>query len=347
MIYKRTKIGYNIFILGGYALFMRYDMKKQLFAALSAVLLLFSAAGCGGTATPSAGEDTLNILATTYPVYLFATAVTDEVEGVEVSLLVNQQTSCLHDYTLTVNDMKAIEKADIIIMNGAGLEDFMDDALAASDAMVIDCSEGIELLPATGHHDHDHGDEDEGEHYDPHFWMDPDRACQMVVNISNGLTAADETHKDAYSSNALGAHALLGAWESNLQDILTLDANMAPSNRNLITFHDGFQYFADAFNFTLLKAIEEEEGAEASAAEIREIVALIEEHDIPVIFTERNGSDSTAQAIARETGVAVAQLDMIMSGEGKELSCYLDAQLNNAAAIVNSFAGKEVLILGS
>ena len=126
-------------------------MKKILAGACLFGLLL---SACTPAAEP--GDDgTLHILATTYPVYLFTTAVTEGAEDVEVSLLVNQPTSCLHDYTLTVSDMRAIEKADVLVMNGAGLEDFMGDALAASDAAVIDCSEGIELLPALGHEGHD------------------------------------------------------------------------------------------------------------------------------------------------------------------------------------------------
>ena len=96
---------------------------KRLPAALLAALLLLS-----GCRQAPAEEARLRILATTYPVYLFTTAVTDGAEGVEVRLLVNAQTSCLHDYTLTVADMRAIEEADVIVMNGAGLEDFMGDA---------------------------------------------------------------------------------------------------------------------------------------------------------------------------------------------------------------------------
>ena len=113
---------------------------KKLFALLCAFALLLSACGQPAASQPPE-DDTLRIVATTYPVYLFATAVTEGAEGVEVSLLVNQQTSCLHDYTLTVADMKAIEGADVIVMNGAGLEDFLDDALSASAAQIIDCSQ--------------------------------------------------------------------------------------------------------------------------------------------------------------------------------------------------------------
>ena len=86
----------------------------------------------------------------------------------------------------------------------------------------------------------------------------------------------------------------------------------------------------------LTKAIEEEEGSEASAAEIKEIVALIEEYDIPAIFTEVNGSDATAQAISRETGCEVYQLDMIMSGDGTGIQPDVDAMEKNIDTIVEA-----------
>jgi len=313
-------------------------MKTKLLAAALTVWFLLCAAGCGGSASPPQ-EDTLQILATTYPVYLFTTAVTEGVDGVEVSLLVKEEVSCLHDYTLTVNDMKAIEKADVIVLNGAGFESFMDDALSSSDATVIDCSDGISLLPATGHHDHDHGHEAEQEHYDPHIWLDPARAMQMMENIASGMSTAHPGGSQQYSDNLThiseeygfalpGKLAALATGHSSLSSVCTTPY--------LITFHDGFQYFADAFDLTLLKAIEEEEGAEASAAEIKEIVALIKEYDIPAVFVEKNGSDSTAQAIARETGVAVHELDMLMSGDDASLQSYSDTMCTNLQTIAEA-----------
>ena len=158
---------------------------------LLAGLLLLTACGGGTAAAPAEEDDTLHILATTYPVYLFTTAVTEGVEGVEVTRLIREEISCLHDYTLTVNDMKAIEAADVIVMNGVGLEDFMADALASSDAPVIDCSQGVELLPTLGHEDHDHDAE-----YDPHIWMDPDRAAQMIWNVATVLSEVDTMNGD-------------------------------------------------------------------------------------------------------------------------------------------------------
>ena len=309
------------------------------------VLLAGCAAGTAGQGE-SQGES-LRIVATTYPVYLFACAVTDGVEGVTVERLNTGEASCLHDYTLSVQDMKKIEQADVIAMNGAGLEDFMDDALAASEAAVIDCSEGVELLFTLEHgheedhegHDHDHGD------YDPHIWMDPENAVQMVDNLVRGLSELDPRREEEYRDNGQGAVALLHSWDGSLKDMLqeVRESREGFEISGLITFHDGFQYFAWAYGLPLLESIEEEAGSEASAHEIVEITELVREYDIPVIFTEVNGSDATAKAISRETGCEVAQLTMVMDGRDDGLSNYLEGLRSNARTIVNGFAGEEVV----
>lgn len=314
-------------------------MKKILSVLLAALLL--TAVGCSAPQTQEQGESRLNVVASTYPVYLFASAVCDGVDGVTVERLNTGETSCLHDYTLSVDDMRMLEGADVIALNGAGLEDFMSDALATSSAQVIDCSEGVDLLENLTHDhvegddaDHDHG------HYDPHYWMDPRNAALAVSAILNGLCEADPDHEAEYQDNAERAAALLNGWHPELQNVLR-DSGVQVSG--LITFHDGFQYFAKAFDFPLLAAIEEEAGSEASAKEITEITELVKEYELPVIFTEVNGSDATAQAISRETGCAVAQLTMLMDGPDSELDNYYDGLMSNITAIVNGFAGEEVI----
>ena len=119
-------------------------MKKSIFPLLLVLCLTLSACGVSGGEAPSSQEgDTLTIAATTYPVYLFTRAVVGEMEGVKVSAVINQPMSCLHDYTLSVGDMKIIEGADVIVMNGVGLEDFMDDALAAFDDERMELALGL------------------------------------------------------------------------------------------------------------------------------------------------------------------------------------------------------------
>ena len=308
-------------------------------AALAAFLLGGCAAQPQGS-TSGEGER-LTVLATTYPTYLMASAMAEGVEGVTVSRLNTGAVSCLHDYTLTVNDMKQIEQADVIVVNGAGLEDFMADALGSARGLVVDCSQGLELLE---NEDHDHVDGDEADHghWDPHYWMDPDLALQMAENIQNALVEADGEYAWNYQSNYTETATLMAGWKDKLRDYCHYEEG--PEISGLITFHDGFRYFARALDLPLLAAIEEEEGSEASAMEINRITQLVEENSLPVIFTEVNGSDATAQAISRETGCAVAQLTMLMDGpEYTGLQDYYDGLYGNVQAIVNGFAGEEVM----
>ena len=311
-------------------------MKRPILSMLLSVLLLLP--GCAQAPSGSSQEEGLTVLATTYPVYLFARTVAQGVEGVTVERLNTGSVSCLHDYTLSVDDMKKIEGADVIAMNGAGLEDFMDDALAASSAAVIDCSQGVALFENADHiHEEGDGGHDQG-HWDPHYWMDPGNAAVMVRNLQEGFALADPDHGDAYARNGEEAAGQLPSFAGDCTQALEGAEGAA-----LITFHDGFHYFAQALGLPLLASIEEEEGSEASAMEINEITQLVKEHQLPVIFTEVNGSDATANAISRETGCQVAQLTMLMDGpEEGDLSTYLEGVRSNVNTIVSFFGGEEL-----
>ncbi len=286
-------------------------MKKGiLFGILTALLVLLVLPFCG---TPAAEKPRLTVVCATYPIYLFASSLAENVDGVAVERLDTGTASCLHDYTLSMADMKKLERADIIALNGAGLEEFLEDALAASDAWVIDCSVGVELLEnlshrhdGDGHDSHDHG------HWDPHYWMDPANARIMADNLRGGMALTDPDHAGEYEANAMKTEEILLRVEKDARELM--ERYLPQGVPGLITFHDGFRYFARAFDLPLLASIEEEAGSEASAHEIVEITELVKEYSIPVIFTEKNGSDATARAISRETGCRVAQLTMIMDG---------------------------------
>ena len=170
------------------------DLKKRLFAGLLALVLL--CAPLSGCAAREA--ERYDVLASTAPVRAMTAALL-EGTGLNCGLVVTESVSCLHDYTLTVEDMRTLEHADVIVINGAGLEAFMADALSTVDVPVIDCSEGISLLPATGHGNHDHSAaENEDDHYDPHLWLDPERYMQMMDNAAQGLSALGYGNYDDY-----------------------------------------------------------------------------------------------------------------------------------------------------
>ena len=304
---------------------------KKLFPVLLLLVLVLTACG-PAAASPEAETGGTVVVATTCPVYLFACAVTDGAEEYDVTLMIDQPVSCLHDYTLSVSDMRTLERADVIVMNGAGLEETMEDALETVEGTpVIDCSQGIELLEGEEHH---HGEaEEEADHHegDPHIWMDPELACVMLENLADGLAAQDPAQAALFHANAQAAaekvRAAYGEMKTWLEDL--------PS-RELITFHDGFRYFARAFDLTILRAIEEEAGSEASAKEVSAIVEDIEAYGLPAVFTEVNGSAATAEMIARECGVKVAALDLIMSrdhGDTPGIDAYL-ARLSQDVSVI-------------
>ena len=312
-------------------------MKRTVLIGILSLLLTLPACA------PARGEAArLTVVCTTYPIYLFTSSLTEGVEGVAVERLDTGSTSCLHDYTLSMADMKKLERADVIAVNGAGLEEFLEDALAASDAAVIDCSLGVELLENLSHH-HD-GDDHDGHdhgHWDPHYWMDPSNARTMAANLRNNLVLLDPDHAAEYEDNAVQTEEILLQAEKDTWALV--EEHLPQGAPGLITFHDGFQYFAKAYGLPLLASIEEEAGSEASAHEIVGVTELVKEHGIPAIFTEVNGSDATARAIARETGCRVAQLNMLMDGPEGDLEAYYTGITGNLAAILNGFAGEEVV----
>lgn len=283
-------------------------MKRIICAALLVLIL----SGCGSSAAPA------QIAATTLPVYEF-TARLCQGTGLTVTRLVTEQVSCLHDYSLSVRQVKAAEAAEVVVISGAGLEDFLDGILDGSRQ--IDASAGIPLLCPEEDHDHDDHDNHDGHHHeqDPHIWLSPANAKAMAANICNGLTAQYPAFSSVFAQN-------LEALTQDLTELETYGQEMLSplSCRELVTFHDGFAYFAQAFDLTILEAVEEESGSEASARELKHLIGLVNTHHLPAIFTEVSGSDSAAGVIARETGVCVAPLDMAMAGDS-----YFDAMYHN------------------
>ena len=286
-------------------------MRRKILLFIILIVLFLS--GCT-TATPQA-----QIAATTLPVYEF-TARLCEGTDLTVTQLVTESVSCLHDYSLNVRQVRSAEAAELVVISGAGLEEFMEDLLEGKN--VIDSSADIPLLEGAHKHDHGHEESSHRDHHheeDPHIWLSPANAKIMAQNIAAGLARQYPQHTAVFESNL----------SSLLEDLDTLQAYgeqqlSSLSCRELITFHDGFAYLADSFHLTILEAVEEESGSEASAAELIHLIEEVNHHKLPAIFTETLGSVSAARTIAAETGASVYELDMIMHGES-----YFDAMYHN------------------
>ena len=273
-------------------------MKKTILLIIAIVFLL-----CGCSASQPA-----QLVATTLPVYEFTARLCNGTE-LSVALLITENVSCLHDYTIKPDQMQAIEQAEHIIINGAGLEAFMADSIYGNKS-VIDASHSLVLSENNDHNDHAHED-------DPHIWLSPENAKIMVKTICSSLIKCYPHYQTQFEINKDTLLAELDALQIYGEDKLS---NL--SCRKIITFHDGFSYLAESFHLEILRAIEEEAGSEASAKDVIEIISLVKNENLPSIFVETNGSTASAKIIQAETGVKIFTLDMAMSGSGYFESMY-------------------------
>lgn len=336
-------------------------------AGAVATVGVLALAGCAGPAASgeSAGPQ---IVATTTQVGDF----TRELLGgdAELTQLLSPGQSA-HSFDPSAAQLLALGNADALVVNGGGLESWLDDAIDASgfDGVLIDASTGIEMF-GTDDHDHDEADATEHEHADeasddaadgeqahddgdddhaghehgdgnPHIWTDPELAADMVENIADGLETVDgidPTQLEANETAYLAKLDALDGWiEENVEQVPAAD-------RLLVTNHDAFTYFVDAYDVTFVGSIipSFDDNAEPSAAEIDDLVAKIEATGVQAVFSEASISAKAAETIAAESGVAVYSGPDALYGDslgatGSEGETYLGSQIHNARLILESW----------
>ena len=289
---------------------------------LSLLLLVLSVAlvGCSGAdkGAEKKSAEPFRIVTSFYPMYVATINITDGVDGVEVYNMTKPQTGCLHDYQLMTEDMKTLEKADAFVINGAGMEDFMDKVTEQQKKLkVIDASRGIELI-------HD----DEGDN--PHVWLSVTDEIAQVRNIADQLKEADPAHADKYEKNAAAYIEKLTALKNEMHAAL----DNVP-HKDIVTFHEAFPYFAKEFNLNIIGVVEREPGTEPTPTELQETIEQVKALPTKVLFTEPQYSPAAAETIARETGAKIYTLDPVVTGEATPAAknAYLDTMRKNMATL--------------
>lgn len=293
-------------------------MKKILSLAL--IVLTFALSGCG---SDKKNDGNLKIVTSFYPIYLDVINITRGVSGVEVVNLTPPQTGCLHDYQLTPEDMKTLETADIFVVNGLGMESFLDKVTEAHpDLKIINASDSPEIVPIM-----------ENGVPNPHVWMSITYSIQQVKNILSKLSEFDPERADKYRRHALEYIDEL----TTLRDEIHISLTMLP-NKDIVTFHEAFPYFAAEFGLKIAATIEREPGTEPTPQELAETIEKINALPVKVIFTEPQYSPKAAETIARETGAQIFTLDPIVTGEAKpeNLLDYTDRMLANTLTLVKA-----------
>ena len=283
---------------------------------LSVMILFLLVLLCSGCVN----EPAFDIVATTLPVYDFTSTLCKDT-NLTVGRLVTESVSCLHDYYLQVDQMRMIENSDAVVISGAGLEDFLDDALHSQH--LIDASKKVHLHSGGHSHEHQNATHDHIHEVDPHIWLSTENAKVMSENICYELEMLYPQYQEVFQQNLASLMQALDALQEYGDTQLS---NLA--SRELITFHDGFGYFAETFDLTILESVEEESGSEASAAEIIHLAELVDTHSLPAIFIEANGSTACANIIRSETDAKIFTLDMAMAGDS-----YFNAMYHNIDTI--------------
>lgn len=243
----------------------------------------------------------LTVVTSFYPIYIETINVTRDIQGVQVINMTKPQTGCLHDYQLRPEDLKMLEKADIFVVNGGGMESFLDKVMSQQPGLkVVEASKGIELIRNVD------GSEN------PHVWVSVSNAIIQVGNIAEQLSEIDAVNAKKYRSNAEEYIKKLEALRDKMHRVLD-----GLSNRSIITFHEAFPYFAREFNLSIAAVIEREPGSEPSPKDLEETVKIIKESNIKALFAEPQYSSKAAETIARETGARIFILDPAVTGEAK------------------------------
>ena len=293
---------------------------KKIFL-LSLLLVTFFVTGCGGKSE----DGKLHIVTSFYPMYLDAINIAGNIPGVEVTNLTAPQTGCLHDYQLTTEDMKKLESADIFIVNGLGMENFLDKVVESNKNLkIIDASQSDEIYVLK-----------DGEEINPHVWLSVTYAIQQVKNISSKLCELDPDHADAYRKNTLEYSEKL----TSLRDEMHFALDNLPS-KDIVTFHEAFPYFAAQFKLNIAGVIEREPGTEPTPQELADTIKIVNSLPVKVLFTEPQYSPKAAETISRETGAEIFTLDPITTGEAvpENADDYLNKMEQNMLTLVKALS---------
>lgn len=296
---------------------------KKLLTLLLAMMLCMSAA---------AAE--CHVVTSFYPIYLFALNLLDGVEDVTLTNLAANNTGCLHDYQLQTGDMKELAKADVFLINGAGMESYLAGVFEAfPDLPVTDASAGVVLLPETSDHDHDEDGHDHA--YNAHIWLDAENAIQMVNNLADGLMTELPDQADTIAANRDAYVQRLSALDAELTEAL---ADLP--RRDIITFHEAFPYFANAYGLNVAAVVSRDPDDALSPRALADLCKTVRDLGTPPLFTEPQYEDMAAQTISRETGAPIYSLDPIVTGPESDvpLTYYEDCMHQNLAVLLEALS---------
>jgi ABC-type Zn uptake system ZnuABC Zn-binding protein ZnuA len=239
-----------------------------------------------------------------------------------------------HAYEPTPGDLARVADSKVLIVNGAGLDAFLDEMLhnAGGERLVIEASAGLTSRQVPD--EQDRADHPEG---DPHFWLDPNNVIRYVENIRDGLSQADPAGATAYAANAQEYIARLKELD---QWILAQVKAIPEGRRLLVTNHESLGYFADRYGFRVVGSIIPSVSTDASpsARQLADLVDAVKATGAPAVFLETGSNPQLAEQLAREAGIrVVTQLyTHSLSASNGPAATYIAMMVYDTRAIVDA-----------
>ena len=249
-------------------------------AAVLAAILLMSVGLTvltGGLTLRKVKDDRYAVLATTYPIYVAAQNIIGNNAPIALTRLDGSASGCLHDYQLSPSDRKAVQEAELILMNGAGAESFLDGIVDASKC--VDTSAKAELLLLDGEHHHDHGDDHPHEEYNEHVWLSPARYSKQVEAVRDALITLDPNNEETYRRNATEYLTHIYAIQVELA-VLKTELEGTPC----VLFHDSMAYLAADLGLDVKLTLSVEGESGLSAADLKKVEALAADNPDLLLF---------------------------------------------------------------
>lgn len=308
------------------------------FGAPSAGVIMGALVACSPGGAGSPDDERPRVVATTTQVGSLA----EEIGGndIELTILLTPGVEA-HEFELTPAAGAALEQADLILVSGVGLEDWLDESLTTIGTAdrVRDMSEGVVLrLPGDDEpsHEDEHGDE-----ADPHYWLSAPNAILMAQNVRDALVDANLDGADAFADRT---QSLIHRLEAADAEVRSMIDEVSPDRRMIVTDHDALGYFIDEYGLEFVGSVfpSLDVSSEPSAQEIEALVAEMREQGVTAIFTESSVNPRLAAAVAEETDARLVDEPIYTDSLGPEGSGAdtLDGMLlHNARVIRDGLAG--------
>lgn len=303
-------------------------MKKRLLFLTLCFSLVLTLTACQ-SAVHKKKEGHFTVLTSFYPMYIIALNLTEGAENVDLRNLASPSTGCLHDYQMRPTDMANIEQTDVLIINGGGMEHFLDDARKGiPNLSIIDSTEGMELFSEEEeeHHEEFHTvPEEEHDHgiVNSHAWLSMVRYRGQIQTIADGLSKANPQNAEIYQENAK-------VYLKKLEELEKLEESVRKetTGRKIVIFHEAFAYLAEDLGMEVVESLEVESDAGFSAGQIRQLVDTVKESGAEILLSEKQYSGNIGRILSEETGIKDIILDSCVTGELNQNE-YFTAMENN------------------